>query len=221
MINPLIAEANALLKNMGLPYAFCGGYAIELFLGCTVRRHGDIDISAFWADRDDIIRHFHSLGWQVYEMCGGGVAHSITDTQRQLKLKRNIFCFADGCDLVHLTPTDEPDMAWLDFDHKGQSKLNFIEFLFNDKYDDEFLYARNAEIKLPMSKAVLYSEDIPYLAPELVLLYKSTDTEREGYQLDYDSAITEMNAEQLTWFNNALKTMNPQGHKWLRTEAAK
>jgi hypothetical protein len=96
-------------------------------------------------------------------MCGGGLAHHVTDTNKQLKLKRNIFCFSDDCDLVHLIPTDEPDIARLDFDHKGQSKLNFIEFLFNNKKDDAFLYARNTEIKLPMSKAVLYADDIPYL----------------------------------------------------------
>jgi hypothetical protein len=108
-------------------------------------------------------------------------------------------------------------MARLDFDHKGQSKLNFIEFLFSDKKDDEFLYARNAEIKLPMNKAVLYSHEIPYLTPEFVLLYKSTDTEREGYQQDYDYAITEMTAKQRSWLENSLSTMNPQGHKWLKT----
>ena len=49
----------------------------------------------------------------------------------------------------------------------------------------------------------------------MVLLYKSTDTEREGYQLDYDMATQAMSAEQKNWLNNALEVMNPDGHKWL------
>ena len=55
--NPLVIEANELLKNGGFEYAFCGGFAIELFLNKTVRKHGDIDIAAFEGDRDKIIAY--------------------------------------------------------------------------------------------------------------------------------------------------------------------
>jgi len=68
---------------------------------------------------------------------------------------------------------------------------------------------------LPITKAILTWNGIPYLATELVLLYKSTDTEHEGYQLDYDFAKAEMSVEQRGWLQAALKTMNSSGHKWL------
>jgi N-acetylglutamate synthase-like GNAT family acetyltransferase len=213
-MNPLITEANALLKNGGFDYAFCGGCAIELFLNETVRKHGDIDVSTFWRDRDKVILFMQSLGWNVYEMCGGGLAHRVTDIADQIKAKRNIFCFKDGCELVAPSPTNEPNMFTLEFDHSGQSTLNFIEFLFNDCDGDNFLYARNMEIALPLSKAVLRHDDIPHLAPELVLLYKSSDIEREGYQKDFDSAFFKMSVEQKGWFVGALRTMFPNGHKW-------
>lgn len=32
-MNQLIRQANELLQNQGLEYAFCGGWAIDLFLG--------------------------------------------------------------------------------------------------------------------------------------------------------------------------------------------
>jgi hypothetical protein len=41
-----------------------------------------------------------------------------------------------------------------------------------------------------------------------------------GSQQDYDCAITEINAEQRIWFENALRTMNPQWHAWLKEDAA-
>jgi len=214
-MNHLLLECNDLLKVGGFDYAFCGGYAIELFLNKPVRKHGDIDISVYWDERDKIILFMQSLGWCVYELCGGGMAHYITDVANQIKAKRNIFCMTDDCKTVSLKPTDEQDMFIVDFDPKGQDKLTFIEFLFNNKNNDRFLYARNHDISLPLSQAVLTRNGIKYLAPEMVLLYKSTDTEREGYQLDYDSAIQAMSSEQKDWLKNALKTMNPDGHKWL------
>lgn len=215
----LIIKANELLKNGDFEYAFCGGFAIELFLNRTIRKHGDIDVSAYWYDRDKIIPYMQSLGWNVYEMCGGGIAHHITDVKFQIKAKRNIFCFKDGCSLVKLSPHGEIDMYYLDFDHSGQTKLDFIEFLFNNRNADSFLYARNENISQPIKKAILTRDRIPYLAPELVLLYKSTDPDREDYQLDYDSVKVEMSVEQRDWLDFALKAMNPSGHKWLEKNA--
>ena len=58
-------------------------------------------------------------------------------------------------------------------------------------------------------------ENIPYLSPEICLLYKSTDTERKGYQQDYDLSIQKMNTEQKQWLNNALEVIYPDGHKWM------
>lgn len=214
-MNHLLLECNDLLKDGGFGYAFCGGYAIELFLDKTVRKHGDIDISAFWEERDKIILFMQSLGWRVYELCGGGKAHYITNVVNQIKAKRNIFCMTNDCEIVSLKPTDEPEMFMVDFDPKGQDELTFIEFLFNNKDNGHFLYARNHNVSLHLSQAILTRNGIKYLAPEMVLLYKSTDIEREGYQIDYDLAIQAMSAEQKNWLKNALETMNPDGHKWL------
>jgi hypothetical protein len=49
--NPLITEANSLLQKGGFDYAFCGGFALELFLNKSIRKHGDVDVSVFWRDR--------------------------------------------------------------------------------------------------------------------------------------------------------------------------
>ncbi len=213
-MNALIKQANELLQNHGFSYAFCGGWAIDLFLWTETRKHGDIDILAYWPERDTIIQYMQSLGFQVYEMLGGGKVHHITDIHHQIKEKRNIFCCTQDCEMVSLSATDEADIYYLDFKHIRQTKLNFIEFLFNSKDDTDLLYARNPAVKLALADAVLYNGSLPYLSPEMCLLYKSTDTEREGYQNDYDNAIANMNQRQKRWLDNALATMYPEGHKW-------
>ena len=97
----------------------------------------------------------------------------------------------------------------------GQTKLDYIEFLFNDKSSDAFEYVLNREITLELSKAILFSDDIPYLAPEMILLYNSTDTDREGYQQDFELACKAMSNSQKLWLQNALKREYPEGHKWI------
>jgi hypothetical protein len=214
-LNKLLEEAVELLKGQNFEYAICGGLAIDLFLGYESRNHGDIDILAYWNDRNSIILYIQSKGYHVYEMLGGGLAHHITDINNQQCKKRNIFCSTNDCELVHLTPTDEKDIYIIEFFHIGQSKLNFIEFLFNDKDEKSFLYARNKDIKRALNKAILHNDDISYLAPELLLLYKSTDVEREGYQQDFDLTYSKMSDEQKDWLRNSLKIMYPDGHKWM------
>ena len=187
-----------------------------MFLGYESRKHGDIDILAYWTDRNGIIEYMRNKGYEVFEMLGGGKTHRITDINNQMYQKRNIFCIKDNCELVQFWDTSEKDIYFIDFKHIGLTKLNFVEFLFNDKSDTDFLYARNKDIKRSLDKAVLFSEGIPYLAPEICLLYKSTDITREGYQHDFEEAFGKMSDEQRDWLNHALSIMYPDGHRWIK-----
>ncbi len=83
-MNPLIPESNHLLSKGNFEYAICGGFAIDLFLGYESRKHGDIDILAYWKDRDKIIDYMKALGFEVYEMLGEGKAHHITDVKSNM-----------------------------------------------------------------------------------------------------------------------------------------
>lgn len=219
MTNGLLVEAVKMLHRQSWEWAVCGGLGIDLFLGYESRRHGDIDILVYWKDRDDIIRSLQAEGYLVYEMLGGGRAHHITDVRDQRCEKRNIFAMLEDCEIVHMTPTEEKDIVGIDFSHEGLKKLNFIEFLFNDHDADWFYYARNKEVKRELSKAILADETqgirIPYLAPELLCLYKSTDTGREGYEQDFALAYARMDEEQRDWLQKALISMYPGGHKWI------
>ena len=212
----LILDANALLKQGGFEYQFCAGQAIDLYLGRETRVHGDIDICTYWPDRDRIIRYMQSQGFEVYEMLGGGRAHRITDPSVQMYEKRNIFCFKDGCPLVKTYPLDENDCCWIEFFHIGQTELNFIEFLFNDRSETHFEYARDREIKRDIDRAFLECGGVPYLAPEICLLYKSTDIDREGYQQDFDLTYAVLGGEQKQWLQRALTRLYPDGHKWIK-----
>ena len=90
-MNSLVLKCNEFLKNNGFNYAFCGGHAIDIAIGQCTRPHGDIDISAFWEDRNLIIKFMQKNGWIVYEPLGEGKIHLIDDINDQKLVKLNIF----------------------------------------------------------------------------------------------------------------------------------
>ena len=162
---PLVDAIHVLLKGRPWDYAFCGGWAIDLFLGWQTRRHSDVDLLAYWPDRDRLIEDMMALGFTVYEMLGGGLAHRITDVRVQRRIKRNIFCIRQGCDLVRLKEAGEPEIFAIDFRRIGQTQPDFLEFLFNDRTPEEFLYARDPSIRRDRRKAILSAGGGPVPGP--------------------------------------------------------
>jgi hypothetical protein len=210
----LILECNDLLKDGGFEYAFCGGHALDIHIGKVTRPHGDIDISAYREDRDKIISFMQSSGWIVYEAMGGGKVHLITDTDNQKMLKTNIFCVRKDCSFFHAEHI-ENNIYRCKIDCVEQTRLDFVEFLFNNRTADGFIYSRNGEIVRKLDKAVMYRDNIPYLSPELVLLYKSTDLKRKENKKDFDAVFSHLSSESKEWLHEALAAAYPKGHKWI------
>jgi hypothetical protein len=213
-MNNLIHECNKFLKHNGFDYVFCGGHAIDIHLGYTTRIHGDIDLSAFWEDRNKIIHFMQSQGWIVYEAMGGGKIHLITDLNFQRMLKLNIFCVKKECKFFH-TKFVENDIYHCEIDHVEQKHLDYIEFLFNKQNNGKFIYSRNSLINYELHKAILQKSDIAYFSPELTLLYKSTDLLRKENKQDFDIVIPHLSVESKTWLKNALIIAFPDGHEWI------
>ncbi|MCL2508438.1 MAG: hypothetical protein FWF05_04610 [Oscillospiraceae bacterium] len=211
----LLGVLNEFMIHLGVDYAVCGGYAIDLFLGQKTRPHKDLDVAVYREDRDAIVQRMLNDGWDMYEPCGCAFLHKIGGVETQKRIKSNIWCVRP--DNAHYKFTaHEKDMFAVEFDGSEQTDLDFIELLFNDRRDGEFLYAKNKDIKMKLDSAVIKVKEIPYLTPELVLLYKSTMSESPDYQLDFENASMKMNEEQRAWLNGALIRMFPRGHKWIK-----
>jgi hypothetical protein len=73
----------------------------------------------------------------------------------------------------------------------------------------------NNEIRREINKTILRKNEIAYFAPELVLLYKSTDLTRKENRQDFDMIIKYLPGENKKWLQNALTTAFPSGHEWI------
>lgn len=211
----LLEETKNFLKELNAPWAFCGGFALELFLGIEIRKHGDIDICVFEDDRDGIRDYMLKNQWKVYQFLGRGRVRNLGKADKSTP-GRNLMCLKDGCALVDFYPCEESGALLHDFHHVGIERLDYLEFLFNRKQNGQFIFSGELEIVRDMQKAILYRGEYPYIAPEIALLYKAANAYNPDYQRDYEAAITRLDGEQLSWFHDGIKKLYPQGHPWDR-----
>lgn len=212
-MNYLLTSANDFMKNADFPWAVCGGFALDLFLDKDIRTHGDIDICVFEKDREKIRRYILQQNWLVYEFRGQGKVRPLNEGLSS-ESGRNLMCTNGECDIVKFYPCEDEGLLWYEFFHTGMTEFNYLEFLFNAADENYFVFDKNQGIKRELSKAILFSNGIPYLAPEIVLLYKSSRSENAEYNFDFEQTYTHMSDEQKEWFLQGLDVLYPNGHMW-------
>ena len=217
-------ELKRLMESIGVRWAVCGGDAIDLFVGKQTRLHKDIDVAVLWDDREQIIQGFLDMKWRVFEP-DGGLLREIRSLSEDLRTEDNLWCIRPGTDSYTIVRHHD-NYYEISTDREDQDILDYVEVLFNRVMNGQFLYKRNPSIYL--DNYLYHSESgIPYLAPEMVLLYKSifvryTNSPEEAHRImvenyrhDFDVAAEKMTMEQRQWLENALLCSYPNGHEWI------
>jgi aminoglycoside-2''-adenylyltransferase len=188
------AELNrvaGLLREFPAPWFVCGGWAIDLFVGRQTREHSDLEIGIFREDQQAVRRHF--LDWNPGKVVDGPSGPLIVpwyDGEWLMLPIHQVKLYRDG-----FSPRE-------------------FEFFLNDMDGDRWLFRRMPEITLPRERLVRVADDgIPYVAPEVQLLYKARLT-REQDVHDFGVAVPSMDADERSWLRRSLELFLP-GHEWL------
>lgn len=173
-----------------LPWAVCGGWAVDLFLDRITRPHKDVDFVVFRRDQLVIQEHLLARGWTLEKAANGQLIPWAPNEWISLPV-HVIWC---------KNPKRSPD---------------FIELLFNDVDEVNFYHRRDASITLPAGKMIVPSPSgVPILAPEIVLLYKSGRPEDESAATDFRNLSAWLSRDACNWLATALRKSDP-GHVWL------
>jgi len=212
------------LSNANIDWAICGGDAIDMFVGHKTRDHKDIDIAVFWDQRDRLLTYLLQGEWRIFEP-ENGLLREVTCIDDDFKRSDNLWCISKRTTAYEIT-SKYNNFFHITTSRKHQDSLDFMEFLFNKRVDNQFVYKRNSNIK--HDNAILHDNSgIPYLAPELVLLYKSIfvryidsnlPSEEDMvncYRHDFNVTFPLLNSKQKLWLASALKSTYPKGHEWL------
>jgi hypothetical protein len=179
------AEVARRLAGVTAPWYVAAGWALDLWHGRQTRPHHDIEI-AVPAGAFDQVRE--ALPGYVLEPVGSGRRWPLGD---------------DTLRVTHQTWVREPDT--------GVYRLD----VFREPHDgDIWICRRDPRIRLPYAWIVHRTADgIPYLAPEIVLLFKAKAT-RPHDEADLDRALPRLDDRRRAWLRWAVGRVHP-GHPWL------
>ena len=183
-------HAIAELRELPVTWRIGGGWALDLFLGRVTRVHHDVDVEVARADQLTLQTYLLERDWKLltpFEQRLGP-----WPAHMRLELPRHqVHAHRDGA---------------------------FIDFLLTDVEGGVWRFRRAPTIVRDMSRVELRSADgIPYVAPELALLFKSKMSSGETCEKDwndFDATFPHLEVERRAWLRWALSAYDP-AHTWL------
>ncbi len=176
-----------LLRNLDVPWWVAGGWAIDLFLGRQTRDHRDIDVALLRRDQAGLVSRLP--GWQF--------AYA---TARQTLVPWHGEQLAPPIHGIWARRSGASVGPWT------------CEFLLNETTRWEWVYRRHEAVRLPIDEIGGNRDGVPYLRPEIVLLFKSTDLSATN-EADFAAALPALDVAARRWLARSLDACRP-GHPW-------
>jgi hypothetical protein len=174
------------LRGIAIPWWIAGGWALDLFLGRQTRAHTDVEIAIFRGDEDKLRAHLKGWVWVIAE--------------------KGTF----------IPWEKEPLPAWaheLWLREKGRETWQ-LEVLIEERAGSRWTYRRNADIGALSTDIGRFTADgIPYVRPEIQLLYKSKGG-RASDETDLLTVLPRLDPAQRATLFAWLSTTEP-AHRWL------
>ena len=186
-----VSEAARLMRPLGAVWWIAGGWALDLHAGRETREHEDLDIGI--ARRDQLaVQRALARDWRLYKTQQPGLAP-----------------WPAGEELA--APVNG---VWA---RRADSSEWAFELLLVDGCGEDWVYRRLPEIRRPITSVVATTRDgIPYLRPEVQLLYKGGSSGPRQKDLeDLRRMLPLLTAAEAAWLRDALSRQFPGGHRWL------
>ncbi|MCC7365651.1 MAG: hypothetical protein IT303_14895 [Dehalococcoidia bacterium] len=212
-LHPTVARAAAFMSAYPAPWAICGGWAIDAWLGRQSRDHLDVDITIFAGDQLALFAHLRD--WHM-------VPHdAVTPESREPWDGRELVLPAH----IHARPPGEENRAllasWVTPPHTNARDGLDFDIVLNTREGATWLLREGPRVALPWPEAVCeLAPGIPVATPEVLLFYKATayhglpDYPRPHDRADFDALLPHIPPDRRAWLHTAIATATP-AHPWL------
>jgi hypothetical protein len=175
------------LSALHVQWWFAGGWALDLFMGSQSRPHGDLDVGVL---RRDALACITALStWEFFESKDGALS-PLRASER---------------------PRENVNSLW--GRPRGTTPWK-LEVMLDDAVSDAWVYRRHSEVTMPLSIAIKRNtEGLPYLAPEIQLLYGARNA-RPQDQADFARVAPALDANARAWLRDAL-ARSDSDHAWI------
>lgn len=176
-------EIAALMRGFGGWWCIAGGYAIDAFCGVPGRRdHGDVDVSLL--ARDQTAAQAHLSAWELHCADPPGTLRPWLPGETLAPAIHDIWGRRD------------PRDAWR------------FQLMLNPSDGGDWLYRRDPRLRRPIASLTWLRDGIPYLAPEVQLLFKARGG-RDKDRQDFKDALPLLADAQRSWLRDALQLTEP------------
>jgi Aminoglycoside-2''-adenylyltransferase len=180
------ADIARLLTGVRVPWYVAGGWAIDLLCGRQTREHGDLEIAVPAPDFGAVR---DALAGYEFEVVGSGLAWPLD---------------SPAFHVMYQTWVSEPGT--------GVYRLDIFR---EPQHDGAWVCRRDETIRLPYERIIRRTEDgIPYVAPEIGLLFKAKRAAEPKNQADFETAVPLLDRDAAGWLRWALQRVHP-GHAWI------
>ncbi|MBU9764234.1 hypothetical protein FR943_10320 [Mycobacterium sp. TNTM28] len=173
------------LAAIDAPWYVAAGWAIDLYLGEVSRPHADIEIAVPRAVFPEIVAALPEFDWDV---AGAGRLWPYAEARDHPDLHQT-WCRDPATGRYHLDVFREP--------HNG----------------DIWLCRRDSSITLPYAQLIRHRDGIPYVIPEVALLFKARRTAAKD-EHDFRRALPHLTPAGRDRLTGWLDRLHPQ-HEWL------
>ncbi|MFE2068280.1 nucleotidyltransferase domain-containing protein [Streptomyces sp. NPDC059467] len=175
------------LDGVGTPWCVVAGWALDLFRGGQSRPHGDLEIAVPEAGFAEVRDRFPEY---AFDAVGSG----------------RIW---EGADADVLAATHQ---TWL----RDRASGRYLFDVFREPHEGgTWICRRDESLRLPYDAITERTADgIPYLVPELVLLFKAKEP-RPKDRADFDGVLPLLSRARCEALSGWLTRMHP-GHPWPR-----
>ena len=179
------AQVAERLAGVATPWYVAGGWAVDLHLGGTLREHEDLEIAIPEAGFAEIAGRFPELAFFV-----AGDGKVVPAGPAALAAHHQTWALDAAAGVWRFDVFREP--------HDG----------------DVWISRRNASLRRPYAEIIRRTPDgIPYLAPDVVLLFKAKHR-RPKDERDHAAVAPRLTAAERSWLDSALELVHP-GHPWI------
>ncbi len=178
----------AVLADAPFTWCLAGGYAVEQFLGVSIRQHGDIDIVVY---RDQqVIMQGWLKGWTLYA----------ADPPGALRLWHE----------REFLPVGIHDI----WGHQNHSEAWQLQIMLAEVDNEDWFSRHNPLIRGSRKTMITLYQGIPCMRIEIQLLFKARNHRPKDDQ-DFYTCLPYLDMEAKAWLKDRLLILHPHGHDWL------
>jgi hypothetical protein len=181
-----VTEVQSTFADAPFRWWVSGGLALDLFVGRSWRTHVDTDVGVLRRAVPQL--RTVTKSWDVQVAAAGKLSAWRDQVLDSAQHENNLWCRKD------------PLQPWC------------LDVTIGEGDGEHWIYRRDPQIRVDWKSAVLNSSDgIPYLAPEIQLLFKSKDI-RDKDDTDAREVLPVLDAPRREWLLDRL----PPEHPWRR-----